>query len=143
MVVKAAKPPKTRFQKFSDPVYGTLYAVQVGGTRSDAFKRIVRAHFGREETTGNLESLDMPPDTRASFVHVQDHKIGCFWFREAPKRPEPFIASCVAHEAAHAVLYTFALSGVLMPTPKSSEAFCYYLDFLVESIWKVLWPKGK
>ncbi len=143
MVVKAAKPPKPRWRRIHDPIYGTQYTVCTGESRPNAFKRHCRVWDLGTPSAATLEMLGEVADVRASFNSCSGVKSGLLWFPEVPRVPGPRTASIVAHEAAHAALHCFGASGIAAPNHQESEAFCYYLDFLVEEIWKALWPGGK
>ncbi len=144
MVVKAAKPPKVRWTRFHDPVYSVNYTVCVGGTPAGAFRQHCRVWKLGTPDEAQLDRMSAQPQARGAFTPVKGDKSASLWFPDVPRVPDSFMAAIVAHEASHAALFCFAKSGVAPPShPDHTEAFCYYVDFLVGEIWKALWPGGK
>lgn len=117
-------------QRFSDPIYGTEFVLVSDGTPSD-FARFMHKHYDKEyERDDDLKGqcLARTDDEGLHIIIIYIRK----W-----RRNSPFATATLAHEVFHAVEDCMDYYG-LPHSDDSSEAWAYYLDFVMRKCLEAL-----
>lgn len=118
---------KTR--RFSDEVYGAEFVLVSDGTPAQ-FARFMHSHYDK--------SYELDEDLKGQCCCLTDHGIYTvvIYIKHFP-RNSPFWTASLAHEVFHAVENIMDYYGV-PHTDDSSEAWAYYLDFVLRRCLELL-----